>query len=248
VAALLSLYAAYVVVVAVADFSKRLGVEWGEVARTVHRRVSGRWRMEMVSPLLQEVYGAGGLAAAAGPLDEAQPLIRSPSPPAPPPLSLGSLATVPAERGGSLPAGLGAAAALGRGSHLSSPSPAPIESGGRVTSLPQLNQPERGQQWLERRCRWVGGCVHKLLLESTCLPARPPSYGFALPCWARPPACPPAPLPVCRLVPPVATFQPHVAYGDLVQMSAQEYRQRALADMAQVRGPGGGVSSCRLPG
>jgi hypothetical protein len=39
---LLSIYAAYVVVVAVADFSKRAGVEWKEVARKVSRRVSGR--------------------------------------------------------------------------------------------------------------------------------------------------------------------------------------------------------------
>jgi hypothetical protein len=42
VAALLSIYLSYVVVVAVADFSKRAGVEWGEVARRVSRRMSGR--------------------------------------------------------------------------------------------------------------------------------------------------------------------------------------------------------------
>lgn len=38
----------------------------------------------------------------------------------------------------------------------------------------------------------------------------------------------------CRHAPPVAHFQPHVAYSDLVNMSAKEYRQRALAEMAQV--------------
>jgi hypothetical protein len=180
VAALLSLYAAYVVVVAVADFSKRLGVEWGEVARTVHRRVSGRWRVEMVSPLLQEDYGTGGLAAAGRPFGEAQPLISSPSPPPPPPLSPGSLATVPAERGGSLPVGLGAAAALGSGSgsRLSSPSPAPIDSGGRVTSLPQLSQPERGQQWLERRRRWVGALTSCCSCLPACLPACLPCHSL----------------------------------------------------------------------
>jgi hypothetical protein len=42
VATLLSIYALYVVVVAVADFSKRAGVEWGEVGSPGWReRASG---------------------------------------------------------------------------------------------------------------------------------------------------------------------------------------------------------------
>lgn len=42
VAALLSIYASYVVVVAVADFSHRMGVEWADVAKRVSRRWSSR--------------------------------------------------------------------------------------------------------------------------------------------------------------------------------------------------------------
>lgn len=45
----------------------------------------------------------------------------------------------------------------------------------------------------------------------------------------------------------MAQFQPRMTYSDLVQMPAREYRQHALAEMAQV-GPGQGARCYRAAG
>jgi sodium/potassium/calcium exchanger 6 len=67
VATLLSLYAAYVVVVAVADFSHRAGVRWASVGQNLASRLSLRFsRPELAAPLLRWAAAGGGDDAAAG--------------------------------------------------------------------------------------------------------------------------------------------------------------------------------------
>ena len=57
---LLSLYGSYVMVVAVADFTKRMGVEWAELAARLHRCVASSVRRRLRQPLLDESDGEVG--------------------------------------------------------------------------------------------------------------------------------------------------------------------------------------------
>ncbi|KAI7838328.1 hypothetical protein COHA_007897 [Chlorella ohadii] len=208
VATLLSIYAAYVVVVAVADFTHRAGVEWGELAGRVSRRWSQKWRTELVSPLLRSDYASGAAGDVAGGSPVGQPLLewtgsaptaqqldRPSSGPMPTP---GQPAGAPGE-GWLAPAASVPHAIDGRlagvveaGERVPSPPAAPVRRG-IIGSLPDF----------------LGALRHE------------PQHLHHL--QRHHP----------RHVPPVATFQPRMAYNDIVHMPAREYRQRALAEMAQ---------------
>lgn len=113
--------------------------------------------------------------------------------------------------------------------------------------------------WSVLVCRLGLACVVCIGVLSVDQTSRPCVHTAASPCAWHPkpprlgPSTPPGKLPnhiilpscrapSCRHVPPVATFQPRVAYSDLVHMPAREYRQRALAEMAQVHA----AARCRL--
>ncbi|PSC70482.1 sodium calcium exchanger [Micractinium conductrix] len=230
VATLLSIYGAYVVVVAVADFTKRAGVEWGDVVRNVSKRMSKRFRVEMVAPLLQEDYGAGAAGTAGTAAAPAAPSRATP----------GALTRILPIRGGGGGGGglLGSAGSLpGSGGGTAgrlAPTPeegalleasgdaagAPLAALGGAASLPpdleaaQLEGPSppwlppgaAGSRFASLPDLHTGGRRHEAEVQHAQHP---------------------------RHAPPLAHFQPHISYGDLVHMSAKEYRQRALAEMAQ---------------
>lgn len=61
IAGLLSLYVIYVIVVAVADFTKRAGVEWGDIGVRLSKHVSMRIRQNgLIAPLLHRSGSGGG--------------------------------------------------------------------------------------------------------------------------------------------------------------------------------------------
>jgi Ca2+/Na+ antiporter len=67
IAALLSLYIIYVIIVAVADFTKRAGVEWGDIGVRLSKNVSMRIRRNgSIAPLLPR---SGSGASASGDID-----------------------------------------------------------------------------------------------------------------------------------------------------------------------------------
>lgn len=208
VASLLSIYAAYVVVVAVADFTHRAGVEWGELASRVSRRWSQKWHTELVSPLLRSDYAAGAAGGVAGGSPVGQPLLEW----------TGSAPTAqPLERSSSIPMPApGQPAGSPSGGWLAPAASVPHALEGRLAGAAQAGE------------------------RSPSPPAAPMRRGIigSLPTFFGGQGHEPQHLQHLqrhhpRHAPPVATFQPRMAYSDLVHMPAREYRQRALAEMAQ---------------
>jgi hypothetical protein len=222
VAALLWLYCAYVAVVAVADFTKRAGVEWGAVSA----RLSRRFGLDLRVPLLGGGGGgwdeAGGGGRGGGGEGEGVPL-------------------QPAEVAG-LAHSLGALMESGNISELSSGESSPMHGGRtapRNQGLGGGGAAAAPAARLVRQHSGSAGSVPSLrhsLSGGSQVEMAPPAPrddsrhegGEAV--GHR------------RATPPVAAFDPrHSAgsagsrYDDIVHMSTLEYRRRALADMAQAK-------------
>jgi sodium/potassium/calcium exchanger 6 len=208
VATLLSIYAAYVVVVAVADFTHRAGVEWGELASRVSRRWSQKWRMELVSPLLQSDYASGAAGGLAGGSPVGQPLLEwTGSAPAAQPLDRPNSSPMPTPGQPVLPAS---------SDWIAPAASVPHALDGRLAGVPDERDRVPSSPAAPIR-RGIIGSLPNLLGGLRHEPQHLEHLQRHHP----------------RHTPPVAAFQPRLPYTDLVHMPAREYRQRALAEMAQ---------------
>lgn len=216
---LLSLYAAYVLIVAIADFTKKAGVEWHEIGRDLSRVMTGG-RFELLLPAgggeggdqLSDVSSETDLEAESL-LDDQQLLQHDVHPPQ---ATLTNTKVLLHDRDTRV------AAAVEKGS-----SGAARNKSGTGSHSSQVELTET-QQHLHSPSAAGGGGVEE---EGTVKKAGP---------FQSPQQQQPSPLDHHRQQQqsdqsPVALFQPRINYDDMVHMSAAEYRQRALADMAQAK-------------